>query len=54
MRKNKQRWEYEEESYYGARASHDVDKRKVRRENRRSAALNVPDEPNFDALNEEE
>lgn len=41
-RKNKQKWEYEEENYYGARPSNSTKYQKPHRSKKRSAAEDEP------------
>lgn len=48
-RKNKQKWEYEEENYYGARPSNSTKYQKSHRNKKRSAAEDeLPVDMNFD------
>ena len=48
-RKNKQKWEYEEENYYGVRPSNSTKYQKPRRNKKRSAAEDeLPVDTDFD------
>lgn len=48
-RKNKQKWEYEEENYYGARPSNSMKYQKPHRNKKRSAAEDeLPVDTDFD------